>query len=163
MRSCHQVVFAVLLMIVLLASSSVVFAVPANRDAIRTLVQPDGSSFEVRLAGDEWLHWYETVDGYTVARSDEGYWTYAVRGPSGRLEPSEDIVGIGTTPATRSLRPSAAILGEITDLRREASPPVGTLQNITGADSIVIILIEFADTPAGEGSTGPHNPSSYYA
>ncbi len=161
MRSCHQVALVVLLVIVLAAGCTAVLAVPANEEAIRTLVQPDGSSFEGRLAGDEWAHWYETADGYTVVRNQEGYWTYAVQGPDGRLEPSEEIVGRGASPSLQGLKPGAAILGEIADRKHEASRPVSSLQDITGTQNVVIILVEFADTPAGEGSTGPHTPSYF--
>jgi len=161
MRSSRRVVFAALLVISLLAGSSQVLAVPANREAIRTVLQPDGSSLDARLVGDEWAHWYETPAGHAVVQNEEGYWTYAVRDLDGRLVSSEEVVGRSASLTPPGLRPGALILGEIEDLKRESSRPVNSLQDITGTANVVIILVEFADTPAGEGSTGPHTPSYF--
>lgn len=48
-----------------------VFAVPANTKPI-TITQPNGKTLTFVLKGDERVHWYETLDGYTLLRNEEG-------------------------------------------------------------------------------------------
>lgn len=48
-----------------------VFAVPANTKPI-TITQPNGKILTFVLKGDERVHWYETLDGYTLLRNEEG-------------------------------------------------------------------------------------------
>lgn len=48
-----------------------VFAVPANTKPI-TITQPNGKTLTFVLKGDERVHWYETMDGYTLLRNEEG-------------------------------------------------------------------------------------------
>lgn len=51
-------------------------AEPAS-DETFNLKQPDGSSVEVRLVGDEHFHVYETADGYILQKDALGYYAYA--------------------------------------------------------------------------------------
>ena len=51
------------------------YAVPACPEATKIL-QPDGSYVTVKLVGDEYLHFTTTVDGYTIARNESGYYVY---------------------------------------------------------------------------------------
>lgn len=59
------------LTLLLLAAWVTVQAVPA-KSALRTIKQSDGSSIQVRLAGDEWHHSFITSDGYALSRADNG-------------------------------------------------------------------------------------------
>ena len=91
----------------LLALASTVWAVPASPDLGR-LRQPSGESFEARLWGDEWLHGYETVDGFAIVQdAATDYWHFATLGASGELEARPERPGIETAPAEleRHLRP----------------------------------------------------------
>lgn len=65
-------------------------AVPAYPGLI-TMSQPDGNEIQIKLNGDENLNWATTVDGYTLLRNDDNYWTFAQHGTDGRLVPSEII------------------------------------------------------------------------
>lgn len=48
--------------------------------------QPDGSTFEARIIGDEHFHYYETVDGkYLVADPSDGFFKPAAIDASGRV------------------------------------------------------------------------------
>ncbi len=139
-------------------------AVPADHSRELSLRQPDGRTFPARLYGDEWAHWYETADGLTVVQRADGAWTYAARAASGGLVPSVALVGAVPAPAEvpRHLRPSADRLRAAYE-RRAAAPRSGvTLASITGTAKVAVILVQFTDTPAGEGATGPHTPS-YFA
>lgn len=52
-----------------------VWAVPARR-ITKTIEQPDGTTVEVTLQGDEWFHSYVTSDNLAVWINDEGYAVY---------------------------------------------------------------------------------------
>lgn len=52
-----------------------VWAVPAKR-ITKTIEQPDGSTVEVTLQGDEWFHSYVTSDNLAVWITDEGHAVY---------------------------------------------------------------------------------------
>ena len=51
-------------------------AVPAS-PVPQTVTQPDGTTVTLRLHGDEFYNFVTTLDGYTVARNDDGFYTYA--------------------------------------------------------------------------------------
>ena len=50
-------------------------AAPAS-GLVHEAKQPDGVRFLVVGRGDEWSHWLETPQEYTVARAPDGYWRY---------------------------------------------------------------------------------------
>jgi len=58
-------------------------AVPAAPITHR-LRQPDGTTLQARLRGDEWNHWYETLQGVPLVRDRAGRW---VAGPRPALKP----------------------------------------------------------------------------
>ncbi|MBQ3835339.1 MAG: M6 family metalloprotease domain-containing protein [Elusimicrobia bacterium] len=70
-----------------------IFAIQANPNPIK-INQPDGTEITIHIRGDEYYHWFEDVDGYTVIK-DTGtkYWTYAKKDFFGDLKPSENVVG----------------------------------------------------------------------
>ncbi|MDR2907071.1 MAG: M6 family metalloprotease domain-containing protein [Bacteroidales bacterium] len=61
------------------------FGAPA-KPTPRTHTQSDGTQLTVRLRGDEYLHWQETADGYTLFREANGDFSYAC------LNAAEDLV-----------------------------------------------------------------------
>ncbi|MBF0338014.1 MAG: hypothetical protein HQL05_09280 [Nitrospirae bacterium] len=67
--------FTVTIMLLGMGFGTIAEGVPAN-PTVQKVVQPDGSSFEARAIGDEWHHWVETVAGYSIKKSDDGYWYY---------------------------------------------------------------------------------------
>ena len=69
MRKCF------LLFMGLILSWSAAMAVPA-KPGIHTVTQPDGSTLQVVLSGDEWHHSFVTPDGYTIKRADDGFFYY---------------------------------------------------------------------------------------
>jgi M6 family metalloprotease-like protein len=64
-------------------------AIPADPTPIQ-VTQPDGSKLTLRLQGDEFVHYTTTLDGYTVLKNADGYYTYA-RLDGGRLVASDCI------------------------------------------------------------------------
>ena len=67
-----------------------VMAVPAYPGLIET-TQPDGTVIQIHLQGDENFSWARTLDGYTLLRNEDNYWTFASRDESGMLVPSNLI------------------------------------------------------------------------
>ena len=70
-----------------------VFAVIASPSIIKEK-QPDGTSINIKLCGDEFYNWYEDVNGYTVIKDTQTkVWSYAQKNSFGDLEPSQNVVG----------------------------------------------------------------------
>ena len=65
-------------------------AIPAY-PGLMSRQQPDGTTFSVRLHGDEYLCFTTTEDGYTVTRRADGFYCYARLNADGQLEPTEMI------------------------------------------------------------------------
>ena len=76
-------------------------AVPANRNLVHTLVQPDGTTVELRLVGDETAHCFVTEDGYPVIEDSDGFYRYAT------LDASGHAVSSGVKPTSLALRSNA--------------------------------------------------------
>ncbi len=66
-----------------------VFAVPAFPDLI-LFRQPNSEiSVSIYLKGDEYVHWAETEDGYSLVHSEDGSFVYAMRDKNGDMVASE--------------------------------------------------------------------------
>ncbi len=68
------------------------FAAPVLTKTLQ-LTNPGGVKFEAVRQGDEYAHWLETVDGYSIVDND-GVWYYAVLGDEGELVSSDVMVGM---------------------------------------------------------------------
>ncbi len=60
---------------------SVLYAVPAYR-GWQTKTQPDGTTIEVRLNGDEFYHYYTNRSGEMVSQDADGYWRAVAPAPT---------------------------------------------------------------------------------
>jgi len=65
-------------------------AVPAYPKPI-LFSQPDGNTLTVYIKGDEWIHWNESLDGYTLILNQSGYLSYAQLDEDGNLYSSDMI------------------------------------------------------------------------
>ena len=147
-------------------------AVPAWPGIIST-IQPDGTMVELRLRGDEYVHWGETPDGYTLLRDGDGWWTFAMLCSDGNLVPSS-LRYSGSSEAARQagIAPRLAFpQGQLREMHAEArkqmpSTPAGTMQHAgnrpqraldptlqidnsfptEGKHKLLILLVNFADT-----------------
>ncbi|HEY5753239.1 MAG TPA: M6 family metalloprotease domain-containing protein [Chthoniobacterales bacterium] len=88
-----------LLLLLLLAASMAVIAagpraiaVPASPFPIE-LRQPNGTRILVHIRGDEFFHWFEDAEGYTVV-SDRGQYVYGKLDSAGELVPTASRAGI---------------------------------------------------------------------
>lgn len=56
------------------------------RPGIYTFVQPDGSTFQGRYRGDEFIKIKTTIDGHSIIMDDEGWWCYAFYDSNGHKQ-----------------------------------------------------------------------------
>ncbi|MCF7805838.1 MAG: M6 family metalloprotease domain-containing protein [Candidatus Marinimicrobia bacterium] len=75
---------SVLLAIVITMIPAGLLAVSANPEPVK-VTQPDQTEITIRLFGDEWHHYAETTDGYTIVRNNDGWWNYASKNSAGEL------------------------------------------------------------------------------
>jgi M6 family metalloprotease-like protein len=156
----------------LMESAVGVSAIPAA-PGLRELPQSDGITFQAQMWGDEWLHGWETPSRYTIIQAKDGSWRYAQKDNSGKLVPSDAVVGQVQPPDTSlNLRPSTdeerGRLASRSSSAQRAFPSSGT-------QDVLVILIEYSDAPStfvredlddllfGVGTaTGPGNMADYY-
>lgn len=62
-------------------------SVPADPTP-HTMIQPNGKTITFILRGDENLHWYESLDGYTLLRNQDQYLEFACIDENQMLIPS---------------------------------------------------------------------------
>ena len=137
-------------------------AVPADPTPIK-VKQPDGTTLTVRLRGDEFFHFHETLDGVPLARNAKGGFCYA-KMRDGRLVPSEILAhDAAQRPYAETLEAKRA-----TDLRstfnslaaearsshyaqmapttaRKSMAKTGRMYNWKGQKTGLVILVQFAD------------------
>jgi len=144
-RFSRTSVITYLVAIVAFLTSAKALAVPACPIPI-TLTQPDGTSFEATLWGDEWSSGLETADGYTVLQDQiTGYWEYARRSAGGDLEQSglrprvHDPAGEGIQVRLRPSRDTAA--------KGRYSRGVSAAATVQSTETVnvPVILITFSD------------------
>ncbi len=138
-------------------------AIPASPDTL-SVVQPDGKVVLLRVFGDEFESYLETLDGYTVLKDSDGYWKYAIRDQAGILKPSDVVVGIDTPTEAPHLRSGPTIRQEILNRRKQvwedsypytpkaiaqSRPHVaGETPPVLGTRKILVICIDFSDQAA---------------
>lgn len=81
---------------------------PASPDAV-TFQQPDGTPITVVGKGNALIGYSETEDGYTLVRTDKGYYEYAVVGVNGDLVSSHIKASNSTARSVSDLRALAGI------------------------------------------------------
>lgn len=149
------------------------YAGPANFQPT-VIEQPDGTRIKVRVRGDEFQGWTETMDGYTiVANPATGYFEYATVDAKGKLVPSglrvlPDTTAPGAQAAglpPKGLRPSRDVGKEafqretiesilqqrIEAGRPKARSPSGTWSPVpvSGTRRMLVILLNFSDEMIG--------------
>ncbi len=122
--------------------AAVLQGVPASSQPI-TLIQPDETAFQAHIRGDEWNHWYETADGYTISRNDDLVWVYAVSVENNRLVLGSDPAHIPPVQRSvpkhlHSVRPAVQMPEPGVDLR--------DLQRTEF--EVPLLLIDYPDMPA---------------
>lgn len=116
-------------------------AVPANPQSFE-LVQPDGTTLQAHATGDEYQNNIITNDGYTILKSNTGFWTYATQDASGHFVAGDRRVGLDAPPPA-ALKFQPAHEGQAQSVN-------ASLQNryhATGTQPLVVLLIQFSNQP----------------
>ncbi len=69
--------------LIIATAAQTLFAVPARRDVIKTVEQPDGTTLKVRVIGDERSHCYVTTDFVPLLQNASGHYCYATTDADG--------------------------------------------------------------------------------
>ncbi|NOU19195.1 MAG: M6 family metalloprotease domain-containing protein [Bacteroidales bacterium] len=120
---------------------------------------PDGSTINIFLKGDESLHWAKTVDGFTIIQDEEGTYFYAEQDSNGNLVRS-DIKANDPTKRTgmeqsflssksKDLSYSSKQLQTVKSERESITKTDGPLEAFPtgGTRKVLMILMDFQDKP----------------
>ena len=80
----------IFILLTLLCFCNTLWAVPAEKKLI-TITQPNGKELSYWLKGDEFIHWAESIDGYTLLHNKEGVLCYATLNEKGEMVASQII------------------------------------------------------------------------
>ncbi|HEX7319084.1 MAG TPA: M6 family metalloprotease domain-containing protein [bacterium] len=155
----------------------VLLAVPSNWKEVKTFTQPDGSSFQARLIGDEHYHFFEDLEGHTIVQNNNGWYTYAKK-DNGLLSPTEFIVNRSAPPYETPIRPSAEVIAKLPENKDKVIntwlPSVIANENkikrlgkenasneektgilaLTGQNALICLLGAFSDSGFGWNAVG---------
>lgn len=125
------------LAVLMLGLSLAGFAGPARRGIVHRL-QPDGSTVQLRLTGDEFSHTYTTLDGTPVVEDENGFFRLRTEQEGREMK------------AARARRIQATRGGGIPDYRMSAFNARG---NVHG----VVLLVAYADVAFSADSATIHD------
>jgi M6 family metalloprotease-like protein len=133
-------------------------AVNASPHAVE-VKQPDGTRLIVRPYGDEFCHWYEDVNGFSVV-TDRGRYVYARAAANGGLAPTTLVVGRDNPRAaglTEKLQPTAQFISGQRQIFQTsaASSPVVSRVAPNGNVKNLVILCRFSDHTLGVHTRAP--------
>ncbi len=141
----------------LLLCMSVAQALPALGDTL-TVRQPDGSTVQVRVWGDEFYRRVESLDGYTLLKSDNGWTCYAEQARDGEQLVATTIRYNGAPnrtalPMAKGLKLSDRARAATREAARQeiwgdSGPGREPIRQTTGEIVGVTILIDFPDDTA---------------
>lgn len=152
------------------AGTAALYAIPAKK-GVRTYTQPDGTTVEVELVGDEYAHMYLTPDGYPLAEKD-GTLYYAGISADGRIEASgeratsikkrsaaavEFLATVDKALVGNALR-TRAEMSPLRKVQRPGKPGMSRAPQgpglapdanfpVTGSPHVLVILVEYSNVP----------------
>ncbi len=160
-RTAFAATTAALAMVLLTCAASFAPAAPLEGQAV-TIRQPDGTTVDIHVWGDEYFAHGETHEGYTVTRDPaSGFLCYAELSEDGR-----DLVSTGVPAGERApgrlarhIRLPGDVAGELARRSRDGfrerqlatfeSPPRGGRPGTTTGEVVgITLLVDFSDDPA---------------
>ena len=84
-------ILSLVIMTVFAISGSLYGSPVRQREAVYT--QPDGTTFKVKIRGDEWTKIRTTTDGCSISQDETGWWCYGIYDSDGNLTCSEYKIG----------------------------------------------------------------------
>jgi M6 family metalloprotease-like protein len=139
---------SVFILVFCLAFSNFASAMPAYPGPVYEQ-QPDGSSIELRIKGDEHFNWLEDANGFTVIQQGD-WFQYAQLDSNGRLIATGLNVGKSNPQAaglqqgilpSSGIRAQSALTSPDMGIGIDAVPPFGNIKNL-------VVLIRFSDHAA---------------
>jgi M6 family metalloprotease-like protein len=126
-----------------------------------TYTQPDGTSFDVNVSGDEWIRIRKTADGCAIVKGEDGWWYYGIYDSEGRLSSSGYAVGKNASAdiisrsrqipyrrlsenAARYRKVNRGTINQIESIRRHAIMTKGSDSKIQKKG--IVLLVQFNDT-----------------
>jgi len=123
--------------------------------------QPDGTEVTIKLKGDEYVNWMESIDGYSLMYDKDKFIVYAIQDEKGDMVPSEVVfqeVSLRSTELSdflgrlkKGLRYSPSqirIFHEIRKIEQDAlSPSSPNLRATVGQAKAICALIGYQDKP----------------
>jgi hypothetical protein len=85
----------IILTFILILASMTSQAVPARRTPVY-LRQPDGTVFQARMKGDEFIRIRTDIAGHAIMQGEDGWWYYAVYDEKGHRKSTGIKVGTET-------------------------------------------------------------------
>ena len=156
-------------------ATNLAHAVPASPES-NQIAQPDGSTFQALMRGDEFQGWMETAEGYTVVKNvNSGFYEYATQGSGGELISTGIPVAaagvsrvIAQTLPVKGLRPprntaleqyQGEFLNAFGAARASGLAAAAPAQTgiwaptpVSGPKSILVILVNFQDASLSSGA-----------
>lgn len=158
----------ILAVVILLTASLRMLAAPAER-GIHTYVQPDGTTVQFRITGDEYSRNTISIDGCAITMDDAGYYCYAFydfmggkhnsnirlgskgQAAASAAAASRNIPVLSTSPAAARMRAAAGRLRTEAARRTAASLQALTRAGRTNV-KVLIIPVQFPDLKLGHNS-----------
>ncbi len=145
----------IFLIFILFFLSKFLYAVPAYKNIIE-LIQPDGSKINVRLFGDEFYHWYEDLQGYTILKDvTSKNWVYAEKSSNGSLVPTQYTVGktVPDSLITKKSMKDEVLISKAKqkafDFKKSILQKTSSIDlkkaPVTGSKGNLVILVNFSD------------------
>ena len=156
------------------AVAPALLAVPAKRDVVRTLEQPDGTTVQVTVVGDEFAHVYRTLDNLPLMLNQQGFYCYAVADESGLVlasdVPARDIALRSASDIAFVSSINAESVGQRLLEQKLQRSPMRAAENTsagkglyhsdyptTGSPKSLVILAQFTDV-----KFSVENPADFY-
>ncbi len=147
-----------LLLVIMMTAALRVMAVPAFPEFISFTQPATKETITILLKGDEFVHWAESEDGYSLLHGDDGSFYYAMHDAQGNMIPSPYIV---TGKARRPLHVTQFLTGiephlryskqQVEDMLKiwnnldNMKRPTKEMSDVLGEKRFLVILFAFQD------------------
>lgn len=147
--------FLTLLLVYIMHPAGRLNAVPAYPFPV-TITQPDGSTLTVQLKGDEFHKIKTSIDGYFLRENNQGFLTYAVKDPEGKMI-AGDVIARDPEKRTNADRAflqriqkyspdQTSFKPGMSKIKRLPQAPLSTGFPKTGSPRSLVIMVNFSDT-----------------
>jgi M6 family metalloprotease-like protein len=165
-RNLYLLNFLVIAVLMNLMLCQQVFAVTASPYPF-DYQQPDGSVVKIKMMGDEWVRWAETMDHYTLLRNAEGAWEYATTDGKGDIVVSgylasnaddrsaDELTFLSRT--NKSLSFSKDQISFMRSIRAHQNDRGVNGFPTTGTINVLVILMQFQDVSFTKTQTNFNN------